>query len=1198
MRYRFYLLLVALLTVFNYTSAQESESSGQESDSISQTLNQERLTKTLLELSGADVSEVENVDPILDSTYLRVGPENVFSATGNKGTEYKMIPNEIRTITEENSFTHSLDIGYLYSVCKAGHVKAASDVVFNVYFNKTQYQIVKTNIEGNSSAKSAVFGYSDSKIPDITNEYFISTLRNSSTSDMDIINGYVSNNTRRNEVFQSFVDVNALDYNDDGTDDLFLFLGNTLYVYDGNTLEQIFTYQLTNNTNNSPSSVIADFNGDGIDDYLCLEATMSSYSYQNAEIKGLYIGSVYDASTNKLTYSAHAVEMNGSDVAQHDKCAKRAMLTTRLFYPYGKSNVAKLLIALTEIRYYEKDGSNYYNYFDHTLTCINVSGQDIESDNANGWYTVDVQKRERTVCQLHSSTGYWIGSKYERKRPYYFGHPALGTAFIDGINNPQLVFWINKVYECNEKDQTFTQLYEIPNLHENNNTGFDRVVGGQVEAQKTENSINKGREMFVFHLADSDNKEDKGTLYDDFDWRDTDYKVACLWRDLKLKAAPWYIVASNSIQETSGSPLTLSLTAVHKGQGALLKLMRRDVISTNPVIGYVLAAPPYIKGLTIKPGSVAFTKSSSSSSSNTDATTWRVGGGFDVSAKFGGIFTVSVHTAIVHSWTSQFRSTVTESESRGSGTQSGEDYVVFYYMPADQFTYKVIKCATIPEMVGEEFKIVKVRSTGMLQKGMSVTQYNEMVKGTTCRQIGENVISHTVGDVGSYKHGAYDEATMRSAFKVDKTEYFRYSAAFDAPEEDADETVALTYSKGGGEDVSEATNIDVTVSLGIGKQEWAWGGGVFATGGWTTSWTQSKSWDDTYRIDAKLPNVYNPKDNNYTYCLVWYRHHTQDSSGTDLENYMVANWYVLEDNTTTKLPLSDIIKTGTENGLYTVTDTLTAVYKSSDGSMIFAKDKNCYTPRQERGGKDDPYSNADFDQSNWIRLKGVEGLAFGMSDSKAIIPGGTLRGYLTRDEQGNPTLNIFAKAIPFSDGNTFTGNKVNMANFALTQGEDAQNVYLITPKPYEYVYVENAILNDDKTKFYMPSAATGLNDHNLVGEAKIDWSMEDDIENKFSATGENTLYNFYAIAYRNKLHSSTLPKEATADGGWTLIPINGTFIDNIPTQIVPIDTESKTIAKVRYFNLMGIECTNPTTGIFVRVTTYTDGTTKSEKIFK
>ncbi len=313
---------------------------------------------------------------------------------------------------------------------------------------------------------------------------------------------------------------------------------------------------------------------------------------------------------------------------------------------------------------------------------------------------------------------------------------------------------------------------------------------------------------------------------------------------------------------------------------------------------------------------------------------------------------------------------------------------------------------------------------------------------------------------------------------------------------------------------------------------------------------------------------------------------------------MVANWYVLEDNTTTKLPLSDIIKTGTENGLYTITDTLTAAYKSSDGSIIFAKDNNCYTPRQEREGKDDPYSNDEFDQSNWIRLKGVEGLAFGMSNSKAIIPGGTLRGYLTRDEQGNPTLNIFAKAIPFSDGNAFAGNKVNMANFALVQAEDAQNVYLVSPKPYEYVYVENAILSDDKTTFYMPSTTTGLNDYNLIGEAKVDWNMENDIENKFSATGENTLYNFYAIAYRNKQRPTILPKEATANGGWTLIPINGTFVDNTPTHIVPIDTESKTVAKVRYFNLLGIECTNPTTGIFVKVTTYTDGTTKSEKIYK
>ncbi len=1194
MRYRFYLLLVALLTVFNNTSAQET-------DSTTLAINQERLTKTLLELSGEDFSAVESDDPILDSTYLRVGPNNVFSSTGNKNTEYKitpLLPTWETTITEENDFTHSLDISYLYSICKAGHIKGASDVVFNVYFNKSQYQIVKTDIDGKITNKSGVFGYTEFQIPDITDQYFINSLRNSSTSDMDIINGYVSNNTRRNEVFQGFIDINTLDYNDDGTDDIFLVVGTNLYVYDGNTFEQLFTYQITsfNDHNNSPSSVIADFNGDGIDDYLCLEATLSTYDPQNTEIVGLYIGSAYNDSTKNLTYSARKVSVNASDVARHDKSTKRAMLTTRIFYPYGKNNVAKLLIALTEINYYRIDW-NYYNYFDHTLTCLTVSGPDLEAGNAN-WYTVDASKQERTLCQLQSSDGYWFGCKFERRRPFYFGHPALGTAFIDGINNPQLIFWINKVYESNEKNQTFTELYEIPNLHENNDSGFDRVVGGQVEAEKTENNIEKGREIFVFHLADSENKQDIGTLYDDFDWRDTNYKIACVWRSERLKSATWNIVASNPLTETSGSPLTLSLTAIHKGKGALLKLTRRDVISTNPVIGYVLAAPPYINGRTIKPGSVAFTKSSSSSSSYTDATTWRIGGGVDINAKFGGIFTVSSHTAIVHSWTNQFRSTVTESESRGSGTQSGEDFVVFYYMPADQFTYKVIQCANVPSMVGEEFKIVKVRSTGMLQKGMSVAQYNEMVKGTTCRLIGENVISHTVGDVGSYKHGAYDEAAMRSAFKVDKTDYFRYSTAFDTPEEDADETVSLSYSKGGGEDRSEATSIDETVSFGIGNQEWTWGGGVFATGGWTTSWTQSKSWDDTYRIDAKLPNVYNPKENNYTYCLVWYRHRAQDSSGKDLENYMVANWYVLEDNTTLKRSLSEIIKEGTENGMYTVTDTLTAAYKSNDGSIVFAKDNNCYTPRQERGTKDDPYSNEAFDQSNWIRLKGVEGLASGMSDSKAIIPGGTLRGYLTRDEQGNPTFNILTKAISFSNGNAFTGNKVNMANFALTQSEDAQNVYLVSPKPYEYVYVENAILNDDKTTFYMPSAATGLNDYNLVGEAKIDWSMENDIENKFNTTGEKTLYNFYAIAYRNKQRPTILPTEATSDGGWTLIPINGTFVDNTPTQIVPIDTQSKTIARVRYFNLLGIECTNPTTGIFVKVTTYTDGTTKSEKIYK
>ncbi len=1171
--------------------------SAQETDSITLQQNQNRLTNTLLELAGVNSTEVESKEPIPDSTFLHVGPENVYAMMGNAGTEYMVIPNQYSTFTAEKSGTHTLDMGYGYSVCTAGHVKNAPDVVFNVFFNRSQYQIVKAATDGTVYAKSAVLGYSTSQIPNITDANYISSLRERSTSDMDIFNGYVSNDTRRSEVFQSHIDAKALDYNDDGTDDLFLFLGNTLYVYDGNTLEQIFTYKLTSNTNNSPSAVVADFNADGTDDYLCLVATLTSFNVQNTSIIGLYIGSTYDAEADKMKYSVRTISINSSDVARTGKSTRRAMLTTRVFYPYGKNNVAKLLVALTEIRYRESTGKNYYNYFDHTLTCLNISGESLASGNSD-WYTVSLSRQEQTLCQLHSEDGYWFGSKYDRQRPFYFGHPALATAFIDGINNPQLIYWLNRVYENDEKNQAFSQLYEVRNLHETNYPGFDRVVGGQIVAEKTKDNISKGREMFVFYYANSKDRSDKGTLYDDYDWQDTEYRLGSLWRDVKLKSATWYFSSSNTITETSGSPLSLALTTVQDGKGALLKLMRKDVITTNPVIGYVLAAPPYIKGITSKYGSVAFTKSSSSSSSHSDATTWRVGGGVDVKAKFGVIFSVNVHVAVVHSWTNLFKTTVSESESRGSGTQSGEDWVVFNYMPADQYTYKVIKCEAAPEMVGEQFKIVKVRSTGMLQKGMSVTDYNEMVKGTTCRQIGTNVISHTVGDVESYKHGAYDEAAMRSAFKVDKSDYFRYSTAFDVPEENADETVSLSYSKGGSEDHSESTSIDVTVSLGIGKEEWAWGGGVFGTGGWTTSWTQSKSWDDTYRIDAKLPNIYNPKDNNYNYCLVWYRHRTEDSAGTELENYMVANWYVLEDNITTTMPLADIIACGTENGVYAVADDLTAVYKSSDGSVVIAKDDNKYTPRQECGAKDDPFSNTSFDQSNWIQIKGEAGMADAMSNDKTTIPGGTLRGYLTRDEQGNPTLNLLSTTMTFADDDEYIANKENMANFALVQPQEAQNVYLVTPKPYEYVFVENAVLSADKTTFSMPTVASGLNDYNLVGEAKIDWSMEDGIESKFSATGEDSPYSFYAIAFRNKKTSSLLSSGATANGGWTLAPVYGSVIDDYYTGITtPSDVNDKVATQVRYFNLKGIECTSPSTGIYIKVTTYSDGTTKSEKVY-
>ena len=42
----------------------------------------------------------------------------------------------------------------------------------------------------------------------------------------------------------------------------------------------------------------------------------------------------------------------------------------------------------------------------------------------------------------------------------------------------------------------------------------------------------------------------------------------------------------------------------------------------------------------------------------------------------------------------------------------------------------------------------------------------------------------------------------------------------------------------------------------------------------------------------------------------------------------------------------------------------------------------------------------------------------------------------------------------------------------------------------------------------------------------------------------------------------------------------------------------KQVKSVRYYNLIGVESAQPVKGVNIKVTTYTDGTTKSEKIMR
>ena len=1205
-------------------------------------------------LLGENPGPVQAEAPYKDGQYMPFSVEMPNVINGNKFTNYLMQMGQSPSMQEQETGVETFFTSYDYKyVASHGCTSPQSyGTMFYVGFTESKYIIVKCDThDNNKQTRSGFYFYNSNQgceVPDFREKSYLEPFREQTTKDMDMVNNWVSNDTRRNEIFQGFIDLNTMDYNGDGVDDLFLLLGNTLHIFDGVKLTQIFSKTITTDVDCSPSSVIYDFNGDGINDYLCMVAHTNNFSAETAlNFDGAIVASKYD--NDALTYNIVDKKMNAADVSSGENKTLRATLKMGLHYPDGRFKAPKVAMAVTEARFdhyiirdsLRKDsvlsytlpndsvkklinsmlnrndsltskedyhltkndsllhdsilGSCDYIYtFDQYLTMVDVSSSTVDKSD-DVWYRADARKNQSILCNRTTDAGYFFGHAADRRRPFLFGRPALCSAFTDGWDNPQQIFWGNNVYNFNATTKEFSCTYEIPNKHDyySSDEGFDRVVGGQIEAIRTSNGFNEGKEAFAFILSTSYNRYDKGTIYDDYDWADGKYQLATLWRP--TKDSNWTYDICYTLAQNGNEPMTLAMGKIAKDKGAKVKFISSEVTCSNPIISYVLAAPPYVKGLTKNTGSVMFSQTKSESASETQATTESSGGGAEVSMELLKWLKISTRLSFTKSWSNSTTQTISSSEERASGTSEGIDYVVFNYMPADLFTYEITECDADKELVGTKFNLTKVRDAGIMQKGMPVTEFNDMVAGTTCPQITSDVLPHTVGYVGSYRNGLYKDADIRKAFNVADSDYFRYSQVVSVPAESATEELTLSYGKGGSESYSESTNTDVTVSFSIGMSEWKFGGGGSYTHSWGDSWTQLKTWNNSYSISATLPNVYNPDANHYTYCLVWYQHRVKNSDDeSDNQNYMVANWYVVDDQTTISKTLAEIMSEGNEKRGYTIKDDLTVPCTSINGNDVYAKDGNNYTPRQEKGAKTDPWNNADFDQSNWIRLVG-DSVVASSSTGSVLIPGGTVSGTFSRDEHGNPTFNVISGKLKYDDCTNYSPNVNYMANFALVQPAETQNYFLVTPKPYEYLNVKGAALNADCDSLYMPAK----DNYGTIGKAKIDWSLcDEEMRNKFTSAGEAHNFTFNALVYRNSLWPTTLPSEATADGGWVIAPVNNLTVEEA-TGIGHITTGDSNVESVKYVDMSGSEFREVSKGgIYIKVIRYTNGTTSTQKVVK
>ena len=322
--------------------------------------------------------------------------------------------------------------------------------------------------------------------------------------------------------------------------------------------------------------------------------------------------------------------------------------------------------------------------------------------------------------------------------------------------------------------------------------------------------------------------------------------------------------------------------------------------------------------------------------------------------------------------------------------------------------------------------------------------------------------------------------------------------------------------------------------------------------------------------------------------------------------------------------LKELVQLGNDNKTdvnteYTILNDLRGV-RALSGNVILAKDEN-----GNAVGKVTPAGNSfminakskfddaateesvnakaqeDYDQSNWVEIVLPEGVS-AANYVDHIITGMTVKGNYT--DTTNPRL--VATAAPTAGGATgaYTRNAMCPANFmgtsqACNAEQNHGDFFFMTPKPNECVQVVWAVYNSTAKAFYIPAAQGSINSHGFKGAFSIDWAYNAD--GKITNLTDGNLYQFAAVVKKIEPAPQS-PKRKIAyvnnqplSSDYVVFPLN--LDANYVTGITET-TGAKTVKSVRYFNIMGVELAEPTAGVNIVLTTYTDGTTHSQKILK
>ena len=296
----------------------------------------------------------------------------------------------------------------------------------------------------------------------------------------------------------------------------------------------------------------------------------------------------------------------------------------------------------------------------------------------------------------------------------------------------------------------------------------------------------------------------------------------------------------------------------------------------------------------------------------------------------------------------------------------------------------------------------------------------------------------------------------------------------------------------------------------------------------------------------------------------------------------------------TETTLAILLQNGEIGPNYKITD-LTCVY--ARGNVLYCKDDNKALNKSVKADDEIDYikekttfQQKDWDQSNWIAVTLPSEPGNGLLDHRLTNVVGRLKSKVNPEFEAS-LMPIAGEENPYDENTYITCNFWGDGHQkGVNHGEDAK-MFFVVPKPMEIANVEWAMWDEEIGMFVMPSAAAGTE---LKGAFLPNFSMLENTPELTSGSG----YHFLALIKETE-ESSQGKVHVLADdnsNNWTVYPLEWST-QSVITAIDGVQS-GKTITRVVYYNLMGVESDKPHPGINIVETRYSDGTRTTTKIIR